>query len=294
MIYGVKKIVTYALGTDVAGRSLAVRPSDTFIVSYPRSGNTWTRFLIANLLHPSENITFANIERFIPDAEAQSSRYMKRVPNPRVIKSHQYFDHRYRKVVYIVRDPRDVVISYYNFARKYRSIKDGHPLDLYVSDFVRGSLNSTSWGTWGENVGTWIAARQGNPNFLLLRYEDLIAGTEAGLAALARFLGTDTAPEQLNQAIRLSSADRMRQLEQTQGDAWISTKNKRQDVPFIGTALAGKWKSSLSPSAVSEIESAWGPLMVHLGYELTTMSTAEPGWSAPTTLKLSLLEPTGS
>ena len=102
MMYSLKKLWKNALGTDIAGRTLAVRADDTFIISYPRSGNTWTRFLIANLMHPHEPVTFANIERLIPDAEAQSSRYMRRTPSPRMIKSHSYFDPRYPRVIYIV------------------------------------------------------------------------------------------------------------------------------------------------------------------------------------------------
>jgi hypothetical protein len=112
MIYGVQRVVKFILGKDIAGRDLPVYADDTFIVSYPRSGNTWTRFLIANLLHPDQPATFANIERLVPDSEAQSSRYFKSIPRPRVIKSHQYFDPRYKKVIYIVRDPRDVALSY--------------------------------------------------------------------------------------------------------------------------------------------------------------------------------------
>src|SRR5208337_5516979 len=110
MIYGIKRVLKSAFGLDIAGRTLAVRPDDTFLVSYPRSGNTWTRFLIANLLHPQEHVTFANIERQVPDAEAQSSRYMRGVPSPRIIKSHSYFHPRYPRVIYIVRDPRDVAL----------------------------------------------------------------------------------------------------------------------------------------------------------------------------------------
>jgi Sulfotransferase domain len=119
MSYRIKSLIRYALGTDIAGRNFAVRHDDTFLVSYPRSGNTWTRFLIANLLHPNKSVSFANIEHLIPDCEAMSSRYLKRLSSPRVIKSHEYFDHRYKKVVYIVRDPRDVVLSYHSFQRKY-------------------------------------------------------------------------------------------------------------------------------------------------------------------------------
>lgn len=275
MMYGVKRIVKYLVGADIAGRQVAVRPDDTFIVSYPRSGNTWTRFLIANLLHPDQPVSFATIERLIPDAEAQSSRFIKRVPSPRVIKSHQYFDHRYPKVLYITRDPRDVVLSYYNFSRKYRQIADDFPLQEYVHNFVAGALNSSDWGTWAENVGTWVAARNGRTTFLLLRYEDLIEHTEAELSKVARFFNVDADPEKLRKAIENSSAERLRALENKEGGAWVTTKNKRSDIPFIGTAVAGKWKSKLPLTAVSEIEAAWGPLMVSLGYELTQPAARE-------------------
>ena len=270
MIYGIKQVLNYALGRDIAGRTLAVRPDDTFIVSYPRSGNTWTRFLIANLLFAGQPVSFANIERLIPDAEAQSSRYMKRVRGPRVIKSHQYFDHRYPKVLYITRDPRDVAVSYYNFARKFRHIADDYPLEQYVHGFVTGTLQSSAWGTWAENVGTWMAARNGRPTFLLLRYEDLIADTQTELATVARFLGVDATPAALSRAIENSSADHLRELEKKEGGVWVTTKNKRSDIPFIGNAAAGKWKSVLPDAAVEKIESAWGNTMAQLGYALVT------------------------
>src|ERR1700685_4202503 len=102
MIHGLKVVTSYLLGTDKAERNFAVFPDDTFIVSYPRSGNTWTRFLIANLMHSETPVTFANIEHVIPDSTALSSRAMKRIRRPRLVKSHEYFDPRYSKVIYLV------------------------------------------------------------------------------------------------------------------------------------------------------------------------------------------------
>jgi hypothetical protein len=272
MIYGAMQVIRYLLGKDIAGRSLAVYPDDTFIVSYPRSGNTWTRFLIANLTHPHQAVTFANIERLIPDCEAQSSRYLKRIPRPRVIKSHEYFDHRYNRVIYIVRDPRDVALSYYDFQRKYRQIQDGYPLAQYVHDFVAGSIGSADWGTWGENVGSWIGTRMGRPGFLLLRYEDLAAEPEKELVKIASVFGIDPSSQLLATTIDRSSAQRMRELELSQGSDWVATRDKRKDIPFIGAASSGGWKTLLCKESVAEIESAWGPLMTRLGYGLTTQS----------------------
>jgi len=275
MIYGAKVVLKYLFGLDCAGRNFAVFPDDTMLVSYPRSGNTWTRFLIANLVHPNQTITFANIETLVPDTSSISSRALKRNPRPRIIKSHDYFDHRYPKVIYIVRDPRDVVLSYYEFDRKYRHIPDGHPMERYVKDFVEGKLVSSDWGTWAENVASWVSTRQSRDNFLLLRYEDMLENTRRELARVAGFLGLASSDETLERAISASSADRMRALEKRQQDQWVATRKHRKDIPFVGSAAAGGWSNNLPEPCIKQIESAWGDLMSSLGYPLVAVRVPE-------------------
>jgi hypothetical protein len=270
MIYGIKVVAKSLLGLDRAERNFGIFPDDTMIVSYPRSGNTWTRFLIANLIYPSENITFSNIERLIPDTSSISRRALKRIPRPRFIKTHEYFDHRYPKMVYIVRDPRDVVLSYYDFQRKYRQIRDDYPIENYVKDFVHGRLISADWGTWAENVASWVSTRKRSDRFLLLRFEDMLERTRAELERLARFLGISATPDMLEKAINNSSAERMRELEKQQQDQWVATKKHRKDIPFVRVAKAGGWRKNLPEASVVEIEAAWGDLMDSLGYPLVT------------------------
>ena len=272
MIYGIKAITKFLLGTDKADRNFAVYPDDTFLVSYPRSGNTWTRFLIANLVYPERNVSFANIEQLIPDSASQSNRALKRTPRPRIIKTHQYFDHRYPKTIYIVRDPRDIALSYYDFQRRSRQIEDGYELERYVDDFVSGRLSSADWGTWGENVASWVYTRGQRKEFLLLRYEDMIKNTASELARIAAFLGIEPSIAELHKAIELSSADRMRKLEKLEALQWIGTRNHRKDIPFVGKARSGGWRTSLPERSVHQIESAWGELMTVLGYELVTIN----------------------
>lgn len=275
MIYGIKVVVKYILGTDLAERNFAVYPDDTFIVSYPRSGNTWTRFLIANLVYPGKDVGFLNIEKLIPDTSSQSNRALKATPRPRIIKTHEYFDHRYPKVIYIVRDPRDVALSYYDFGRKYRQIEDGYPLERYVDDFVNGKLISIGWGTWGENVASWFYTRGKRKEFLLLRYEDMMKDTQRELARIALFLNINADGARLQAAIERSSADRMRELEKQEADKWVATKNRRKDIPFVRVAKSGGWRTSLPESCVRQIENAWGDLMTTLGYELVTVNVPQ-------------------
>jgi Sulfotransferase domain len=264
VLYGIKFIASYLLGTDIAGRDLKVFPDDTFITSYPRSGNTWTRFLVANLMHPERPVTFANIETIIPDATALSSRALKRVPRPRLIKTHEYFEPRYRRVIYLVRDPRDVALSLYNFRRKYRSLDDSCPIEQYVAErFVPGDLDVS----WGEHVGSWLGTRMNRPGFLLVRYEDLLQDAPRELSRVGDFLGVAAGTEALSQAIERSSANRLRELEKVEHEAWVTTKGKRADVPFIAEAVAGAWKQKLPEPSVALIESTWGHLMNSIGYE---------------------------
>jgi hypothetical protein len=286
MIYGIKTIAKRLLGRDVADRDVFVFPDDTFIVSYPRSGNTWTRFLIANLLYPDTEVGFANIETLVPDTAALSSRTLKKIPRPRVLKSHQYFDPRYPKVLYVVRDPRDVALSYFQFHRKYGFIDDAYPIDAFVGDFVYGRLVSADWGTWAENVASWFYTRGGNRAFLLTRYEDLKQDATRELTRIAEFLGVSASVELLARAIEQSSAGKMRQFEKRDEDRWVGTKKHRKDIPFVGEASAGGWRAKLAPESIVLIEEVWGELMLALGYPLATQnrsSLAAPSERVPTT-----------
>ncbi|PYX29907.1 MAG: sulfotransferase [Acidobacteria bacterium] len=252
-------------GLHSPGRNLAVFPDDTFLVSFPKSGNTWARFLIANLVRPNETIDFSNVNSVIPGPEVTRNRDLMRIPRPRIIKSHQYFDPRYKQVIYIVRDPRDVVVSQYHFQRKRKIVADGFPLSDFVSKFLAGE--TCFYGSWGEHVGSWLATRRGQPGFLLLRYEDMVSDSARELARVASFLGRACTNEEIDQAVQRSSADTMRQLEKSQSQLFTSTKDTRKDIPFVRAAKAGGWRTALSEESAARIEEAWGHLISWLGYE---------------------------
>src|SRR6516164_9555393 len=263
-------------GRQMAGRNLTVFDDDVFIVSYPRSGNTWTRFLIGNLVSPHDPITFRNIEAHIPEIYFNPDRVLRGLPRPRILKSHECFQPRYKRVIYILRDPRDVAVSNYHHNLKAGNIPDHYPLEEFVLRFLNAEFDQP-FGSWAENVASWIYLREHHPGFLLLRYEDMKKDPQGELMRIARFLEqcsfrqVEFEPERLARAIELSSPERMRGLEKEQAGTWVVTRHTRADKPFIRTAVAGGWKSTLSPATVAQIESAWGALMVRLGYQLSTL-----------------------
>lgn len=279
MIRKLKYGIEYLLGRVAPGRNLVVREDDVFVASYPKSGNTWTRFLIANLIQSHDPVTFLNIEKIIPDPDLQSRQFLERCPRPRVMKSHHPFDPRYKRVVCIVRDPRDVALSQYHFQIKRGVSGTDTPVEEFVTRFLAGE--TCPYGSWAQNVGSWMVARSRTPGFLLLRYEDLLRRAETELARIARLLGIPPDPERLARAVAQSSSDRMRKLEMAQADQWTSTKETRKDLLFVRTATSGEWKSKLPPEAVERMEEAWGPLMRLLGYSTTGVEAAIEPDAAP-------------
>jgi hypothetical protein len=108
----------------------------------------------------------------------------------------------------VVRDRRDVALSYYEFHRKYGHIEDSWSLDGFVDRFVSGCLISAPWGTWGENVTSWVYARGQSPWFLLLRYEEMRKNTMAELARLATFMEIEPEPARLPPSWPMSVPER--------------------------------------------------------------------------------------
>ena len=273
----VRQVARVAAGRVNAGRGLTIFPDDVFLVSYGRSGSTWARFLIGNLVSAHDPVTFLNVESRIPGIYLFPDRVLRRLPRPRILKSHEPFDPRYKRIIYIVRDPRDLAVSLYHYDLKRGGIPEGYPIDEFVQLFVAGSDKVISWGTWGEHVMSWWSTRGGGDGFLLIRYEDLLADPKRELAKIAARLEVDGSEEKLTRAVELSSVDRMKNLEKEQSRQWIETKNTRQDKSFVRSGRAGEWQSALSEESIMAIETAFGPVMRSLGYELTKESAVTAG-----------------
>ena len=267
----VEKAAEVLTGRQLAGRGATIFPDDVYLVSYPRSGNTWTRFLVGNLLNPDDPATFDNLERRVAEIYFNPDHELRKLPRPRLLKSHEAFHPRYPRIIYIVRDPRDVAVSFYHHNVKARNIPDDYPMDEFIPRFIQAEFDPW-WGSWGDNVKSWMVMRNGTPNFMMLRYEDLQADPVRELQKVALFLQKagfekiDASPATLAKAVALSSPERMRELEKKQAAHYAQLKKTRQDKPFVRSAKSGGWKTALSPTAVSMIETAWAPVMADVGY----------------------------
>jgi Sulfotransferase domain len=239
----------HVFGWHRPGRRLPVQPDDILLASYPHSGDVWTQFLIANLIHPDGDVTSSNVQKLVLDFDLSVKRDFDRAPQPRIIQSHSSFDPRYRRVIYVTRDPRDVAVASCNSLGREPGA-ESHWDDFIGRFLARGDgaspVSTDDFGSWGENAGSWLAARSHDPGFLLLRHEDLLADTGREVMRLAKFAGLAASPEKIAQAIDRSSSH---------------------------TPLKANWRNDLPDAQVARIEAAWGDIMACLGYELVTRNS---------------------
>lgn len=244
------------------GRNIDVFDSDVFITSYPKSGNTWLRFLLGNILF--EDFNFANMEDLIPDIYVNNNSFLKNNSSRRILKSHEYFDPRYKKIIYIVRDPRSVFISYFEFLRKKKVLDINSSHDDFIDLFIKGDF--VEYGNWGENIGSWIGAKRESEDFLLIKYEDLKTKTEEKLIDILNFMNKPVDSSKIKISIEKSSFNEMSRNEQKNKLKIKALKGSDKNMPFVRKGSVDEWKESLSVENTNKIIDNFGGLMSELGY----------------------------
>ncbi len=245
----------------VAARYRKLDPRDALLASYPRAGQTWLRFMIVEAL-TGEATRFGGAKAVVAPVGKHDGAPELLPGGGRLVQTHEPVCDRDRRVVYIVRDPRSIVVSEHRWQQ--RSGFFAGSLDDFVDLFVRGVSNP--WGSWAEHVEYWRASAAARAGHLhLLRYEDLRRDTEAGLRAVLGFLGVAVPDDVVHTAIEHNSIESMRAKEdKARAEGWRRTAN--HEFRFIGTGAVGGWRDRLSPRQVATIEARFAPTMTWLGY----------------------------
>lgn len=254
----------YLLGRQILDPGLEIYEDDTWYVSYPRSGNTYWRFLTANLISQGEPVDWTNIERLSPDIYVTYDVNLRKLPRPRYIKSHEPFKPSYRRVVLIVRDPRDVAVSCFHMAKRWYVIPEDREINDFIPDWIAGKI--FAYGSWGEYHGSWLGARRETQDFWIFRYEDMIADPATHLARLVDVLKLPVNSQDIARAIENSRPEKLRALEQQQRGSHKLLKQGRNTSNYVRSATSNQWQTALSPESARAIEAAFAPTMREFGY----------------------------
>ena len=269
-----------------------------WLVSYPKSGNTWMRIMLQSLRNggapvdikesidshilnreefeehfgvESSDLAAPEIDAVRPELHRAIARASK---DPLILRKvhdrcwltasgERVFPPEVsRGAVYIVRDPRDVAVSFAHFfgldlEAAVDSMADS--TKTYASSSSRLTLQlSQQVGSWSEHVASWLddAAMP----LLLIRYEDMLADSARELEKVARFLGIPA--EACAQAAAAAGFSTLREQEDKRGF--------REKVPsaarFFRQGRSGEGKEKLPIHLLERIENVHGAVMIRLGY----------------------------
>lgn len=162
--------------------ALSYQPAsdDVFVVTYPRSGTTWMQNIVYSLFNNGRPFDSDRMDFFRknPHIEIDGPEATEGMQRPGAIKTHLPIDRlRYSsaaKYVCIIRNPKDVCVSYYLFYKHWPEMPK-LTFDEFVDCFIEGNL---PFGDYFSSVQAAWNYRHRN-NVLILSYEDLRTNTES-------------------------------------------------------------------------------------------------------------------
>ena len=221
----------------------------------------------------------------VPFLEGSGGQYKQlQTPNRAgcIIKTHAHTDIRPTgllrydkgpapKVIYVIRNPKDVAVSYYHFYRSF------HDLGLYTETwdqfshmFLQGQVVV---GDWLKHVSGWWREGQGATNLLFLHYEKMMADPRGVVQAIAKHLERDLSSELIDQITDYTSFTNMKKNPMTNYDALGAVINS--DIsPFMRKGIVGDWISHFTPAQNERYAEKYDSVLKELGLHIQyTMET---------------------
>ncbi|XP_053460722.1 sulfotransferase 2A1-like isoform X2 [Nycticebus coucang] len=189
---------------------------------------------------------------------------------PRLLTSHlpihlfpKSFSSSKAKVIYLIRNPKDVIVSGYFFWNSVNLSKKPKSVEQYLEWFVEGTV---PYGSWFDHVHGWVSLRE-RENFLMLSYEELKRDTEGTVEKICQFLGKKVEPEELSLILKNSSFQAMRENKMSN----LSTLKPKYLVhqnPLMRKGVTGDWKNHFTVAQAEAFDKILQEKMADLPQEL--------------------------
>lgn len=212
------------------------------LVSFPKTGSTWVRFLLCNIIALSElsgrAVDFQFLDDTMPAMGYSNLREAWPYESiPRCVKTHQgYYPilfARPKKVVYIFRDPRDIMVSRFHFQRAALNQTAIDEFSSFIRDTKYGLRRCIQhYVTWRDHMDH------------LVRYENLKKDTQAELSSLLHVLETTIGEDVIAGAVERSKLNQVRSAQARTGLS--GEKRFKKDFVFARSGATGEWKDYFS------------------------------------------------
>lgn len=229
-------------------------PEDIFIVGYPKSGNTWFQDLITAVVYGVSPVLGPPLlaQTLVPDVHARP--FYQRFSTPMFFKSHHHPRPEYKRVVYLMRDGRDVMVSYCHYLNASNTKVDLFEMVQPDADIPQGK--------WHDHVNAWLS----NPyqaQMIVIKYEDLKRDTVGELARFCVFAGMERDRSFLEMVARETVFEKMQQKEMRLGEG---NPEWPRDKLFRRRGMTGSYKDEMPPDVLQAFMAEAGGTLKKCGY----------------------------
>jgi len=228
---------------------------DVFIVGYPKSGNTWFQNIVSGLAFgvDPELAPDALIQEIVPDLHRK--KFYKRIREQMFFKSHHLPRPEYRKVIYLLRDGRDVMVSYYHYNKAIYGDSANMDLMIETGQFLFPC-------PWHEHVRQWRQNAHG-ADMITVKYEHLLHDPLPELEKVCRFVGLERTPAALRTVYEKCSFTTLRRKEQAAG---LDDPSWPRDRAFFRRGKQGSYKEEMSSQSLQKFLTVAGKTLRQCGY----------------------------
>ena len=252
-------------------RTIDLRPGDVCFTSYPKSGSTWLSQVIYLIIHNGETPqgkTLRDCLHWVASSwpYPRSRDELDALPSPRIFKSHMPYHMAVGgnpwespcKYIYIARNPKDVIVSYYHFeSGKQWSGNYSGPWEHWLQQFLDGKVQR---GDWFNHVLSWWQHRD-DDNMLFLKYESMLQDFDAVLDQLTTFLGYSLSDSIREKIKRQTSFDYMK------SDDFSNLHEIPELGSFFRKGRVGSWKDRFTVAQSEQLDRIYAERMRGAGLD---------------------------
>ncbi|KYO18887.1 amine sulfotransferase-like [Alligator mississippiensis] len=258
-----------------------IRDSDVFLATYPKSGTVWTQNILSLIFyegHRNGTEDIVIMDR-VPWLECNVKNLdLANLPSPRLFFTHlPYYlvprglRNRRGKVIYVARNPKDVMVSYFHFSKFMLALETIPDLNTLMERFLSGKV---VYSSWLDHVRGWYTHRE-DFNILFLTFEEMKKDLRGAVLKICNFLGKQLSEKELDSVVEQATFENMKRDPRANYEFLPDTLVEKSKGQFLRKGTVGDWKMIMTVAQSERFDMALKEKMKDLPFNCLWDSNAE-------------------